>query len=318
DLHHLLATEHVSVLSQTPAAFYALQAVHTALAEQGQKLAVKTVVLGGEAFIPARAGAWLSQQPHTRLINMYGITETTVHATLRDITEHDTTNDTSPIGTPLHHLAFAVLDSSLRPVPPGTVGELYVAGAGVGVGYWRRGALSATRFVACPFGAAGSRMYRTGDLVCWGPDGQLQYLGRADEQVKIRGYRIECGEVTAALAALDGVEQAVVIARDDTPGQPRLVAYYTTTIGGGGIDTAWLRDRLSEVLPAYMVPAAFMLIDELPLTVNGKLDRRALPAPDYTTSAQAYVAPQGPVEETLASLYAQILGGSDRVSAADS
>ncbi|MDC8975873.1 phosphopantetheine-binding protein, partial [Mycobacterium marinum] len=129
---------------------------------------------------------------------------------------------------------------------------------------------------------------------------------------------IECGEVTAALATLDGVEQAVVIARDDAPGQPRLVAYYTTTIGGGGIDTAWLRDRLSEVLPAYMVPAAFMVIDELPLTVNGKLDRRALPAPDYTTSAQAYVAPQGPVEEVLASLYAQILGGSDRVSAADS
>ncbi|MDC8997581.1 AMP-binding protein, partial [Mycobacterium marinum] len=160
----------------------------------------------------------------------------------------------------------------------------------------------------------GSRMYRTGDLVCWGPDGQLQYLGRADEQVKIRGYRIECGEVTAALTTLDGVDQAVVIAREDTPGQTRLVAYYTSA-GGGGIDTAWLRDRLSEVLPAYMVPAAFMLIDQLPLTVNGKLDRRALPAPDYTTSAQAYLAPQGPVEEVLASLYTQILG-VDRVSAA--
>ncbi len=124
------------------------------------------------------------------------------------------------------------------------MGELYVAGTGVGVGYWRRGASSATRFVASPLGAAGSRMYRTGDLVCWGPDGQLQYLGRADEQVKIRGYRIECGEVTAALTTLDGVDQAVVIAHTDT-GQPRLVAYYTTTIGGGGIDTAWLRDRLS-------------------------------------------------------------------------
>ncbi|BBC66536.1 hypothetical protein MMRN_34320 [Mycobacterium marinum] len=160
-------------------------------------------------------------------------------------------------------------------------------------------------------------MYRTGDLVCWGPDGQLQYVGRADEQVKIRGYRIECGEVAAALTALDGVDQAVVIARNDAPGQPRLVAYYTTT-GNAGIDTAWLRDRLSEVLPAYMVPAAFIEIDQLPLTVNGKLDRHALPTPDYTTSAQAYVAPQGPVEEVLASLYTQILGGSDRVSAADS
>ncbi|WP_261876958.1 AMP-binding protein, partial [Mycobacterium marinum] len=121
-----------------------------------------------------------------------------------------------PIGAPVPGAGVFVLDRWLRPVPPGTVGELYVAGAGVGVGYWRRGALSAARFVACPFGAAGSRMYRTGDLVCWGPDGQLQYLGRADEQVKIRGYRIECGEVTAALTTLDGVDQAVVIARDDT------------------------------------------------------------------------------------------------------
>ncbi|MDC9002942.1 non-ribosomal peptide synthetase, partial [Mycobacterium marinum] len=223
-----------------------------------------------------------------------------------------------PIGTPIPGAALFVLDRWLRPVPPGVVGELYVAGTGVGVGYWRRGGLSAARFVACPYGAGGSRMYRTGDLVCWGPDGQLQYLGRADEQVKIRGYRIECGEVAASLAALDGVEQAVVIARDDAPGQTRLVAYYTTTTGTG-LDTADIRASLGQVLPPYMVPAAFMLIDELPLTVNGKLDRRALPTPDYTTtSAQAYLAPQGPVEETLASLYAQILGGSDRVSAADS
>ncbi|MDC8985620.1 non-ribosomal peptide synthetase, partial [Mycobacterium marinum] len=302
DLHHLLATEHVTVLSQTPSAL-AMLAPTT--------LDIETVIVAAEACPAKLVDQWA---PGRTLLNAYGPTETTIYATASNPLQPDA--NPVPIGTPIPGAALFVLDRWLRPVPPGTVGELYVAGTGVGVGYWRRGGLSAARFVACPYGAAGSRMYRTGDLVCWGPDGQLQYLGRADEQVKIRGYRIECGEVTAALTTLDGVEQAVAIARDDTPGQPRLVAYYTSA-GNAGIDTAWLRDRLSEVLPAYMVPAAFVLIDELPLTVNGKLDRRALPAPDYTTSAQAYLAPQGPVEETLASLYAQILG-VDRVSAADS
>ncbi|MDC9008259.1 AMP-binding protein, partial [Mycobacterium marinum] len=264
DLHQLLANEQVTVLSHTPSALAQLSP---------QTLDTATVIVAGEACPPDLAQRWA---PAHTMINAYGPTETTIYATTSNpLHPADTV---VPIGAPVPGAGVFVLDSWLRPVPPGTVGELYVAGAGVGVGYWRRGALSATRFVACPFGAGGSRMYRTGDLVCWAPDGQLQYLGRADEQVKIRGYRIECGEVTATLTALDGVDQAVVIARDDTPGQPRLVAYYTTT-GNAGIDTAWLRDRLSEVLPAYMVPAAFMVIDELPLTVNGKLDRRALPAP---------------------------------------
>ncbi|MDC8985641.1 amino acid adenylation domain-containing protein, partial [Mycobacterium marinum] len=299
DLHRLLATEQVTVLSHTPSALAQLSP---------QTLDTATVIVAGEACPPDLAQRWA---PAHTMINAYGPTETTIYATTVPL-QPDT--NPVPIGAPVPGAGVFVLDGWLRPVPPGVVGELYVAGAGVGVGYWRRGGLSAARFVACPYGAGGSRMYRTGDLVCWGPDGQLQYLGRADEQVKIRGYRIECGEVAAALAALDGVEQAVVIARDDAPGQPRLVAYYTTT--GTGLDTTDIRASLSQVLPAYMVPAAFIEIDQLPLTVNGKLDRRALPAPDYTTtSAQAYLAPQGPVEETLASLYAQILGGSDRVSA---
>nr|WP_265339547.1 amino acid adenylation domain-containing protein [Mycobacterium marinum] len=302
ELHHLLINEQVTILSQTPAALQNLPP---------RGLENTTILVGGEAYPAELVDRWA---PRRTILSVYGPTESTIFAAAS--TPLVAGNAVVPLGAPVPGAALFVLDGWLRPVPPGTVGELYVAGTGVGVGYWRRGGLSAARFVACPFGAAGSRMYRTGDLVCWGPDGQLQYVGRADEQVKIRGYRIECGEVAAALTALDGVDQAVVIARNDAPGQTRLVAYYTTT-GNAGIDTAWLRDRLSEVLPAYMVPAAFMVIDELPLTVNGKLDRRALPAPDYTTT-EAYLAPQGPVEEVLASLYAQILGGSDRVSAADS
>ncbi|MGV0804760.1 amino acid adenylation domain-containing protein [Mycolicibacterium setense] len=313
ELHTLLVTEQVSVLSQTPSAFYALQAADMDQTECSRRqLALEVVVFGGEALEPSRLAAWLDRRPVSpRLINMYGITETTVHASLREITAADVGRAVSPIGVPLADLAFFVLDDWLRPVPAGAVGELYVAGAGLGYGYVGRPGLSASRFIACPFGSPGMRMYRTGDLVSWGADGQLRYLGRADEQVKIRGYRMELGEVQAALTELDGVGQAVVIAREDRPGDKRLVGYIT-----GPADPAVLRAALGEVLPPYMVPAAIVSIDALPLTVNGKLDKKALPAPEYQ-HLDDYRAPSTPTEEILAGIYAQILG-LDRVGVNDS
>ena len=270
-------------------------------------------MFGGEALEPQRLGAWLDNHPRSpRLINMYGITETTVHASFREIVCDDADSTISPIGVPLAHLAFFVLDSGLQLVPEGVVGELYVAGAGAGYGYVGRAGLTGTRFVACPFGGPGARMYRTGDVVRWGADGQLQYLGRADEQIKIRGYRIELGDIRAALAALAGVEQAVVIAREDHPGDKRLVGYIT----GRADDVAQIRAALAERLPAYMVPAAVVAIDSLPLTVNGKLDTRALPEPEYQGS-ERYRAPADACEEILAGIYAQVLG-VERVGADDS
>ena len=206
-----------------------------------------------------------------------------------------------PIGSPVPNGSTFVLDGHLRPVPVGVVGELYLAGGGIAAGYLRRGGLTASRFVACPFGESGDRMYRTGDLVRWRADGQLDYLGRADDQVKIRGYRIELGDIQAALADVDGVDQAAVIAREDRPGDKRLVGYVT-----GSADPAAVRVTLADRLPAYMIPAAVLVVSELPLTANGKLDVRALPAPEY--AAGDYRAPANAIEEILAGIYADTLG----------
>ena len=312
DFHALLVAEQVNILSQTPSAFYALQTADALSPELGRQLKLEAVVFGGEALEPQRLGTWVEGHPGSpRLINMYGITETTVHASFREILEGDIDSAVSPIGVPLAHLGFFVLDGTLRPVPAGVVGELYVAGAGLAYGYVGRAGLSASRFVACPFGAPGERMYRTGDVMCWGADGELRYLGRADEQVKIRGYRIELGEVQATLAGLDGVEQAEVIAREDRPGDKRLVGYVT-----GTADPAEVRAALAERLPDYMVPVAVVVVDAMPLTVNGKLDKRALPAPEYQ-GVDSYRAPADAVEEILAGIYAQVLG-VERVGVDDS
>jgi amino acid adenylation domain-containing protein/thioester reductase-like protein len=296
DFHDVLVAEHVNVLTQTPSAV-------AVLSPQG--LDSVALVLGGEPCPAEVVDRWA---PGRVMINGYGPTETTMCVALSAPLAPG--SGAPPIGSPVSGAALFVLDGWLRPVPAGVAGELYVAGAGVGCGYWRRSALTASRFVACPFGGPGARMYRTGDLVRWGVDGQLVYVGRADEQVKIRGYRIELGEVRAALTGVDGVDQAAVIAREDRPSDKRLVGYVT-----GTADPVGIRAQLAERLPAYMVPAAVVVLEALPLTVNGKLDTRALPAPEYT--AGEYRAPGTPTEEILAGIYAQVLG-LERVGVDDS
>ena len=298
DLHELLVAEGVSVLSQTPSAAGALSPAG---------LESVALVVAGEACPAELVDRWA---PGRAMINAYGPTEATVYAAISAPLEAGSPG-VVPIGSPVPGGASFVLDEWLRPVPPGVVGELYLAGAGVACGYWQRAGLTASRFVACPFAAPGSRMYRTGDLVRWRADGQLDYLGRADEQVKIRGYRIELGEVRAALAWVDGVEQAVVVAREDRPGDKRLVGYVT-----GTADPAAVRTALAKRLPGYMIPAAMVVMQALPLTPNGKLDTRALPAPEYA-DADRYRAPDNAIEEILAGIYAQVLG-LERVGVDDS
>ncbi|OBG69429.1 non-ribosomal peptide synthetase, partial [Mycobacterium sp. E3339] len=286
DLRALVIRERVSVLTQTPSAVGVLSPHGVGAA----------LVVGAEPCPAQVVDRWA---PGRLMVNVYGPTETTMWVSK---SAPLVAGSGSPaIGSPVAGAALFVLDGWLRPVPAGVVGELYVAGAGVGVGYLGRAGLTASRFVACPFGGTGARMYRTGDLVWWGPDGQLRYAGRTDEQVKIRGYRIELGEIQSALTGLAGVEQAAVIAREDPGGDKRLVAYVT-----GSADAGVVRTQLAERLPAYMIPAAIVPLAALPLTLNGKLDTQALPAPDYP--GQGYRAPTTLTEEILAGVYAQVLG----------
>ncbi|HVH12444.1 MAG TPA: condensation domain-containing protein, partial [Longimicrobium sp.] len=299
--HALVRREGVTMLSQTPSAFRQFMWVD---ADRGGELALRAVVFGGEALEPATLRDWVRRRgaDHPRLVNMYGITETTVHVTYRPLTARDVfEGGGSPIGVRIPDLRLYVLDPARRPLPVGVPGELYVGGAGVARGYHNRPELTAERFIDSPF-VSGDRLYRTGDRVRWLADGTLEYLGRLDAQVKVRGFRIELGEIEAALLAHPGVQQCAVVVREDAPGDRRLAAYVV-----GEADAETLRAHLRRSLPDYMVPAAFVPVDYIPLTPNGKLDARALPAPEHAAAADRYVAPRTEAEETLAAIWAEML-----------
>src|SRR5438270_7522568 len=252
---------------------------------------LRYVIFGGEALEPAILKPWYGRgrKWNPQLVNMYGITETTVHVTYRPLQMSDSLEKGSPVGKRLGDLRIYLLDGEGEPVPLGAVGEIYVGGAGVARGYLNRPDLTKERFVKDRFCAeAGARMYKTGDLGRYLADGNLEFLGRNDQQVKIRGFRIELGEIEARLREHPLVREAVVIARED--GEKRLVAYVVMNVAEegepGSVATgssdlaAALRAHLAARLPEYMVPAAFVQLEEVPLTLNGKLDRRALPAPE--------------------------------------
>jgi amino acid adenylation domain-containing protein len=305
----LLAEEGVTVLNQTPSAFRSLAALEPP--EDLPGLGLRYVIFGGEALEPAMLKPWFDRHgdARPRLVNMYGITETTVHVTFRPITA-DPAGNRSLIGERIGDLGLYILDENLEPVPEGVVGELYVAGAGLARGYLGRPGLSAERFIPDPFSeAGGERLYRTGDLACWRPGPDIEYLGRCDHQVKIRGFRIELGEIESALLSSPRVKEAVVLAREDAPGQKRLAAYYVPA-GDGPADPAELRALCQARLPAHMVPAGFVPLAAWPLTRNGKLDRDALPVPDGDAALahlSAYVPPRTAMERRLAEIWRQVL-----------
>ncbi|WP_218040376.1 non-ribosomal peptide synthetase [Actinomadura sp. WMMB 499] len=285
-----------SLISGVPSAVAAL------LARGGLRLGAGDIALGGEALPPQLVRDVRALLPDARISNIYGPTEATIFVT--GWYDDGNARGNAPIGRPMANTRAYVLDERLRPVPVGTPGELYVAGDGLARGYLHRPELTADRFVACPFGdRPGARMYRTGDLVRWNRDGHIEYLGRLDHQVKVRGFRIELGEIEAALAAHPAVSQSVVVARRDAAGDTVLAGY----VVGDGPDPAALREFAARTLPEYMVPAAIVVLDAMPLNPNGKLDRAALPEPDFAAAATAR-GPRDAREEILCGIFADVLG----------
>ena len=306
--YDLLLCERVTTLNQTPSAFYQLSQYEELSVKSDPKLCLRFVIFGGEALEFQSLRPWIERRgdEQPRLINMYGITETTVHVTYRPICSDDALSGAgSLIGRRIGDLRLYVLDERMEPAPPGVGGELYVGGAGVARGYLNRGELTAERFVPDPFSASsGARLYRTGDLGRRLAHGDIEYLGRRDQQVKIQGFRIELGEIEAILASYPGVRAAAVVAREDEPGRKYLAGYLT---GDGVASVTDLRAYLQSKLPSYMVPTTFTWLEQFHLTPNGKIDRKALPEPEREGGSQRYVAPRTPVEKVLAAIWAQVL-----------
>jgi non-ribosomal peptide synthase protein (TIGR01720 family) len=297
-LARVIAEHRVSHALIPPAAL-------TTVPEPGGLPAFRTLVVGGEACPAGLGDRWA---PGRRMINAYGPTEATVVSTWSGPLGAGT--GAPPIGRPIPNSRVYVLDAGLRPVPPGSAGELYVAGVGLARGYLNRPGLTARSFLANPFGSVGERMYRTGDIVRWTGSGELEFLGRADEQVKIRGYRVEPGEIEAVLTRSGGVAEAVVVARDDPAGRRRLVAY-VVPVAGQALDVIALRSRAADAVPAYMVPFVFVPLESLPLSPNGKLDRARLPEPVFDHSTAEHVPAGTDTERVLARVWAEMLGTAD-------
>jgi amino acid adenylation domain-containing protein len=307
--YDLLCAQRVTVLNQTPSAFRQLIQVDQSSAATTN---LRLVIFGGEALELQSLKPWFERHGDLspQLVNMYGITETTVHVTYRPLTAADLNCTASLIGSPIPDLQVYILDQHLHPVPIGIPGEMYVAGAGLAPSYFQRPDLTAERFIPNPFSTLpGARLYKSGDLARYQPSGDIEYFGRLDHQVKIRGFRVELGEIETVLASHPAVRAAVVIERQDQPGHKILVAYvvpdplHTLSIGE-------LRNLLKEKLPDYMIPSAFVILDLLPLTAHGKIDRRALPPPDgaRASSEDGFVAPRTDLEKVLAGIYAETLG----------
>ncbi|MER7580091.1 amino acid adenylation domain-containing protein [Kitasatospora sp. NPDC097691] len=279
--------------------------LHVAAEQFPEELArVRQLMVGGDVLSPASAAQLLPYLTDTSFLHVYGPTECTLFATWKPIEAADTTRPTIPIGRPIANTRTYVLDEDLEPQPVGVPGDLWLGGDGLAREYLGRPDLTRERFLPDPFGPPGSRIYRTGDLARWLPDGNLEFLGRGDDQVKIRGYRIELGELDAALAAHPDIRAVATVVRDDAPGGPALAAYL---VGDARPDHAQLREYMAARVPSYMIPAAFVWLDEIPLTANGKLDRKGLPAPEYDSGAGPDSAPRTPVEERVLSVMAQTL-----------